>query len=246
MSVRDPILVFGATGGVGQALCRRLAADGLTPYPVGRDRAATATLAGELGTAHGFADARDPAQVAAAVTTAAGATGRLGGLAWCVGSIVLKPLKAVTEEDLVTAFHLNAVAPTLAVRAGQSALQAGEGAVLLFSTVAVSQGFANHAVVSAAKGAVEGLTRALAAELAPTVRVNAIAPSLTRTRMAQALTGNEAMAKAIAGLHALPRLGRPDDIAALAALLLDNRRAGWITGQIIGVDGGRASLRTKG
>jgi NAD(P)-dependent dehydrogenase (short-subunit alcohol dehydrogenase family) len=184
--------------------------------------------------------------VAAAVTTAAGATGRLGGLAWCVGSIVLKPLKAVTEEDLVTAFHLNAVAPTLAVRAGQSALQAGEGAVLLFSTVAVSQGFANHAVVSAAKGAVEGLTRALAAELAPTVRVNAIAPSLTRTRMAQALTGNEAMAKAIAGLHALPRLGRPDDIAALAALLLDNRRAGWITGQIIGVDGGRASLRTKG
>ena len=89
------------------------------------------------------------------------------------------------------------------------------------------------------------MTRALAAELAPKIRVNAIAPSLTRTTMAKALTSNESMATAIASLHAAQRLGEPDDIAEMAALLL-SPKSSWITGQIIGVDGGRSTLRTKG
>ncbi len=96
-----------------------------------------------------------------------------------------------------------------------------------------------------AKGAVEGLTLALAAELAPKVRVNAIAPSLTRTPLAKALTSSEAMATAIAQMHPIPRLGEPDDVAALASFLL-SEQAGWITGQVIGVDGGRSTLRPKG
>ena len=96
-----------------------------------------------------------------------------------------------------------------------------------------------------AKGAVEGLTLSLAAELAPKIRVNCIAPSLTRTPMAAPLLANESMATAIAGLHAMQRLGEADDIAPLAALLLSSE-AGWITGQSVGVDGGRAMLRTKG
>jgi NAD(P)-dependent dehydrogenase (short-subunit alcohol dehydrogenase family) len=113
------------------------------------------------------------------------------------------------------------------------------------SSVAVAQGFPAHASVSMAKGAVEGLTVALAAELAPRIRVNCIAPSLTRTPLAVGLTGSETMASAIAALHPIPRLGEPDDVAALGALLLDSE-AGWITGQIIGVDGGRSMLRTRG
>jgi len=121
----------------------------------------------------------------------------------------------------------------------------GDAAILLFSSIAVSQGFTAHASIAMAKGAVEGLTRSLAAELAPKIRVNAIAPSLTKTPLAKALTSNENMANAIAALHPIPRLGEPEDIAGLAALLM-TPQASWITGQIIGVDGGRSSLRVKG
>jgi NAD(P)-dependent dehydrogenase (short-subunit alcohol dehydrogenase family) len=96
-----------------------------------------------------------------------------------------------------------------------------------------------------AKGAVEGLTRALAAELAPKVRVNAVAPSLTKTPLARALTASDAMAQGIAALHPMARLGEPEDIAEAAAFLL-SPAASWITGQVIGVDGGRSTLRTKG
>ncbi len=133
------------------------------------------------------------------------------------------------------------------MKAALPALKASDGAssIVLFSTVAVAQGFAAHASVSMAKGAVEGLTLALAAELAPKIRVNCIAPSLTRTPLARSLTGSDTMAAAIAQMHAMQRLGEADDSAALAEFLL-SPDAGWITGQIIGVDGGRSSLRTKG
>jgi NAD(P)-dependent dehydrogenase (short-subunit alcohol dehydrogenase family) len=96
-----------------------------------------------------------------------------------------------------------------------------------------------------AKGAVEGLGLSLAAELAPQIRINVVAPSLTRTPLAAAITGNETLTEGIATMHALQRLGRPEDIASLAAFLVSDE-AGWITGQVIGVDGGRANLRTKG
>lgn len=117
--------------------------------------------------------------------------------------------------------------------------------VVLFSTVAVRQGFAFHASIGMAKGAVEGLTLSVAAELAPKIRVNAIAPSLTRTELAESVVSNEKMAETIAGPHASQRLGEPEDIAALAAFLVSSESS-WITGQIIGVDGGRSSVRRKG
>ncbi|KAF0127923.1 MAG: short-chain dehydrogenase [Xanthobacteraceae bacterium] len=160
----------------------------------------------------------------------------------------LKPVARLTDAEFLRDYELNALGAVRAVQAALPALKAHEGptsSILLVSTVAVAQGFAAHASVSMAKGAVEGLTVALAAELAPKIRVNCVAPSLTRTPLAKALTGSETMANAIAALHAIPRLGEPDDVAALGALLLD-AEAGWITGQIIGVDGGRSMLRTKG
>ncbi|MCQ4161497.1 SDR family oxidoreductase [Roseomonas sp. GC11] len=238
------VVVIGATGGVGSALARRLAARGQEPFLVGRDAARLGALAAELGAPSAVADVLEPAGLAAAVT-AAGPV--LAGLAYCAGSIPLKPLKRLTEQDFLEAWRLNVLGAALAVQAAQPALAAapGGGAVVLFSSIAARQGFANHAAIAAAKAGVEGLVVALGAELAPAIRVNAVAPSLMRTGIAAPLTANAAMAEAIAKLHPLPRLGMAEDAAGLAAFLL-SEEAGWISGQVIGVDGGRATLRSKG
>ena len=116
---------------------------------------------------------------------------------------------------------------------------------MLFSTVAAQHGFPSHTVIASAKAGVEGLTRALSAEWAPKARVNCIAPSITRTKMAEPLTQNETMASGLAKAHPMQRLGDPDDIAAAAQFLLDPDKAGWITGQMLGVDGGRGPLHVK-
>lgn len=239
-----PILIYGGTGGVGSALARRLVAAGRPVHLAARDEAKLAALAAEIGAGWTAVDVLDPTTIAEAVAAAGPA---LSGLAFCVGSITLKPLARLTAADVARDFALNAAGAFHAVQASAAALKAVEGSpgIVLFSTVAVAQGFAAHASVSMAKGAVEGLTRALAAELAPKLRVNCIAPSLTRTPLSEGIVGNPQMATAIAQMHPLQRLGEADDVAALAAFLL-SAEAGWITGQVIGVDGGRASLRTKG
>jgi NAD(P)-dependent dehydrogenase (short-subunit alcohol dehydrogenase family) len=237
-------IVIGATGGVGSALSRRLAAAGHTIHAIGRDPTKLAALTAETGGTSATADVMDRAQLEAAIKAAGPA---VAGLAYCVGSINLKPVSRITDEDVERDFRLNALGAFRAVQAALPALKANDAtaSVVLFSTVAVQQGFASHASIGMAKGAVEGLMLSLAAELAPKVRVNCVAPSLTKTPLAAALTSNEQMATAIAGLHALQRLGEPDDVAAAAAFLLSSDSS-WITGQVIGVDGGRSSLRTKG
>jgi NAD(P)-dependent dehydrogenase (short-subunit alcohol dehydrogenase family) len=245
-----PVLIFGATGAIGSATARQLVAQGVPVHLAARDSAALAALAAELSGAASaqalvstsICDVQEDASLEAAV---AAAGPQLAGLVFAVGSIALAPLRRQHRDALRAAFELNAVSAAMAVRAAEGALKAGGGSVVLFSSIAVAQGFANHVAISAAKGAVEGLTRALAADLAPKVRVNAIAPSLTRSAIAQPLVSNAQMAEAIAAMHPVPRLGEGSDAAALAAFLV-SPAAGWITGQVFGVDGGRSRVRTKG
>jgi NAD(P)-dependent dehydrogenase (short-subunit alcohol dehydrogenase family) len=237
-------IIIGPSG-IGGALARNLDARGDQPFLVGRNEEKVAALARELGCEFAIADVLD----AVVLNEAIGKAGNsIDGLAYCVGSIRLKPLGRLEDSEILSDFELNALGAVHSVKAALPVLKASAQAnvsVVLFSTVAVQQGFPSHVSVAMAKGAVEGLTRSLAAELAPKVRVNAIAPSLTKTPLAEFLTKNEQQVQAIAAMHPLQRLGEADDIAALAAFLLGTE-SGWITGQVIGIDGGRSSLRVRG
>ena len=238
MQQNTPIIIIGATGGVGQSLGRLLVASGQGVHLIARDQSQLVPLADELGASWAVADVLDHEQLSVAVQAAGEA---VSGLCYAVGDIQLKPLRATTAQAMSDAFQLHTVSAMVAIQAAQKALKAGGGSVVLFSSLASQVGLANHAIMASAKGAVEGLTVALAAELAPHVRINAIAPSLTEIKMAAPLLANEAMVKGLAKVHPLKRLGRAEDLANAAAWLL-GPDSGWVTGQVIGVDGGRSSI----
>ena len=163
------------------------------------------------------------------------------GVAYCVGSIDLKPLRMVTEADMNKCMKLNLYSAIEAIKGYQESLKKNKGSVVLFSTVAAQRGFTNHTIIASAKAAVEGLTVTLAAEFAPNIRVNCIAPSLSKSKIAEPMLKNPAIAEGIAKAHPLKRLGEGKDSAALAKFLI-TEESSWITGQIIAVDGGRSKL----
>lgn len=164
------------------------------------------------------------------------------GLAYLPGSINLKPFHRLTDDELLDDFKLNALYAVRSVRSMLPALKNGNASVVLFSTVAVQQGMPYHTSVAMAKGAIEGLTRSLAAELAPRIRVNAIAPSLTDTPLAAKILTTEEKKKSSGERHPLKRIGHTQDIAAAAYYLLSDE-SNWITGQILHVDGGLSAVR---
>jgi len=163
------------------------------------------------------------------------------GIAYCVGSIDLKPLKRVTENDLNTCMKLNLYSAIEVIKGFQEELQKSSGSIVLFSSVAAQKGFTNHTIIATAKAAIEGLTVTLAAEFAPNIRINCVAPSLTNSKIAQSMLKNPIVAEALAKAHPLKRVGEGKDSAALAKFLL-TEESSWVTGQVIGVDGGRSSL----
>jgi NAD(P)-dependent dehydrogenase (short-subunit alcohol dehydrogenase family) len=152
--------------------------------------------------------------------------------------VTLKPFARIKPEDFAADFAFQAGGFIKALQAALPALKAsGAGSVVCFSTVAVQRGFNFHSLVAASKGAIEGLARSLAAELAPAIRVNCIAPSITETGLTGSLLATPEKVAANAARHPLKRIGRPEDIAQMAAFLLSDRSS-WITGQVMAVDGG--------
>ena len=237
------VVIYGGSGGIGSAVARRLKARSRELHLVGRNAESLAVVAAELGAAYTVGDVGDD-RLFARVAEEAGET--LDGLVYAVGTLQLRSLQRLNEAAFLNDFRVNALGAALAVQAALPALKKSSGvaSVVLYSSVAALQGFPLHASLGMAKGAVSGLTVSLAAELAPKVRVNAIAPSLTQTPLAQGILSNDQVAASLAGLHPLQRLGTPEDVAALTAFLL-SAEAGWITGQIISVDGGRSRLVIK-
>ena len=170
-------------------------------------------------------------------------TDSIDGIVYCPGTINLKPLKSLKIEDFQNDFEVNVLGAVKTINKYFNNLKSAENAsIVLFSTVAVQTGMQYHASIASAKGAVEGLTRSLAAEFAPNIRVNCIAPSVTNTPLAEKLLNNDAKLKASEDRHPLKRVGNSKEMAELVSFLL-SENSGFITGQIFKADGGISSIK---
>jgi NAD(P)-dependent dehydrogenase (short-subunit alcohol dehydrogenase family) len=238
------IVIYGGSGGIGSTTARLLRAGGNELHLVGRNEKKLAPLAAELNAGFTVGDVCDEALFSQVAEDFAAPW---DGLVYSVGTITLGSIRRLTSTDFLHDFHVNAMGAALAIKGGLSALKksAGSPAVVLFSSVTVLQGFTFHSSIGMAKGAVSGLTLSLAAELAPKIRINAVAPSLTKTPLAESILTNEKVSSALTELHPLKTLGTSTDIANLVVFLLSDQ-AGWVTGQIISIDGGRSTLRPTG
>ena len=230
-------LIFGSTGSIGSNVSRLLKETGHDIHLIGRNNDEVTALSNQLDCTYTVADVLENGFVEKVKADIED----VKGIAYCVGSIDLKPVRMVTEQDLNRCMKLNLYSAVEAIKGFQESLKKNKGSIVLFSTVAAQRGFTNHSIIASAKAAVEGLTVSLAAEFAPNIRVNCIALSLTRSKISEPLLKNSALAEGIAKAHPLKRLGEGKDGAALAKFLL-TEESSWLTGQIIGVDGGRSKL----
>ncbi|MDC1343994.1 SDR family oxidoreductase [Pelagibacteraceae bacterium] len=233
----EKYLIFGATGSVGSSLAEQLKNSGNDIHLVARNENEIKAIAEKLGCSYTVADVLEDGFIEKVKSD----INDIKGIAYCVGSIDLKPLRMVTEADMNKCMKLNLYSAIEAIKGFQESLKKNKGSVVLFSTVAAQRGFTNHTIIASAKAAVEGLTVTLAAEFAPNIRVNCIAPSLSKSKIAEPMLKNPAIAEGIAKAHPLKRLGEGKDSAALAKFLI-TEDSSWVTGQVIAVDGGRSKL----
>ena len=230
-------LIFGATGSIGSSLAEQLKNSGHDIHLIARNENEVNTISEKLECNYTVADVLEDGFVGKVKAD----VDDIKGIAYCVGSIDLKPLKLVTEQDFNKCMKLNLYSAVEAIKGYQESLKKNKGSIVLFSTVAAQRGFTNHTIIASAKAAVEGLTVSLAAEFSPNIRVNCVAPSLTKSKIAEPMLKNNLIAEGIAKAHPLKRIGEGKDSAALAKFLI-TEESSWVTGQIIAVDGGRSKL----
>ncbi len=238
-------VILGGSGGVGAALARMLVERGDRVLLAGRNAEKLAALAAELGTEHMAAEATDGAQVEAAVAEGPKRFGELHGVANCFGSLLLKPGHVTSDAEFDQVLAVNLKSAFAAMRGAAKAIP-GSGSVVFVSSAAARIGLVNHEAIAAAKAGVQGLTLAAAATYAKRgLRFNCVAPGLVDTPLTARIVGSEPAAQASLKMHALGRFGKPEDIAAAIAFLLDPAQS-WITGQVLGVDGGLGSVWSRG
>lgn len=238
-------VITGATGGIGRALTDLLHASGFRLFLTARQAAPLQDLAERYNADWCAADLTSSAAVEETFAQATAALGAPGAVAHCVGSIVLKPAHLTTDEEWLATLNLNLNSAFYVLRAATRAMSRTGGSIALVSSVAARVGLPNHEAIAAAKAGVQGLALAAAATYAPRgIRVNVVAPGLVDTPLAARITGNEAARKASEAMHPLGRIGQPGDVARALAWLLDPDQ-GWVTGQVLGVDGGLGTLRGR-
>jgi len=235
----DKYLIFGATGAIGSNLAQQLKNSNKNIHLIGRNHEKLEEMSSNLNCDYTVINILSE-NISEELKEEFNNT-NISGIAYCIGSIDLKPLRISKKEDFQRCLEINFFPIIEAIRALQDNLKRNKGSIVLFSTVAVQKGFVNHSIIASVKGAIEGLTVSLAAEFAPNIKVNCIAPSLTNSKIAEPILKNKIIADGIAKAHPMKRIGEGKDIASMAKFLL-TEESSWITGQIIGVDGGRSRI----
>jgi len=239
------VLITGASGGIGSATARLLHSQGFKLVLSSRSLEKIQPLADELGASCVAADVTVPEQVEQLFQQAVNDHGRIDSVIHSVGSMLLKPAHLTSVEEFQSTISINLMSAFLMVKSGARAMMSAGGSMVFFSTVATGIGLANHEAIAAAKAGIDGLVISAAATYASKgIRVNAVAPGLTRTPLAERITANEAALKASIAMHPLGRIGEASDVASAAAWLA-NPANSWVTGQIIRVDGGLSTVRSR-
>jgi NAD(P)-dependent dehydrogenase (short-subunit alcohol dehydrogenase family) len=238
-------VILGGSGGIGSAVARKLVGGGAKVALAARGAERLESLAAELGATTGVVDATDMSAVESFVRSTANANDGVDGIVNCVGSILLKAAHQTKDDEWRQTIAANLDSAFATVRAGAKVMARTGGSIVLMSSSAARVGLPSHEAIAAAKAGVIGLARSAAATYAgKRIRVNAVAPGLVDTPMSAGITGNEMMLKASTAMHPLGRIGKPEEIASVITWLL-SKESGWVTGQVIGVDGGLSTVRGK-
>lgn len=244
MSESQNFVVLGANGGIGSELCRRLVRGGHRVTLAGRNETALQQLGDELDAPTEIVDATSIDEVESCLLRVSESAGTINGVVNCVGSVLLKPAHLTTPDQWQAIIATNLTSAFATVRGAFPLLRKQGGSIVLMSTAAARAGIPNHEAIAAAKAGVIGLMQSAAATYAArNIRINAVAPGLVQTPLTERIWSNEKAAAASRDMHALGRLGTPTDVASLVEWLLQHEN-NWITGQVFGVDGGLATVRT--